>query len=67
MVSGPDAAEAARAEYNIVTGMIKMQGDVLLVQGDNAITGDTLIVDTTAGTARVSGRVKTLLQPEDKP
>ncbi|SHL09720.1 lipopolysaccharide export system protein LptA [Roseovarius marisflavi] len=67
VVSGPDAAEAARAEYNIVTGMIRMQGDVLLVQGDNAITGDTLIVDTTAGTAQVSGRVKTLLQPEGKP
>ncbi|MET4102918.1 lipopolysaccharide export system protein LptA [Roseovarius sp. MBR-78] len=63
LVSGKDAAEAARAEYNITTGMIELRGNVLLVQGDNAITGDTVLVDTGAGTARVSGRVKTVLQP----
>ncbi len=63
LVSGEDAAEAARADYNITTGIIELRGDVLLVQGDNAITGDTVIVDTGAGTARVSGRVKTVLQP----
>lgn len=63
LVSGEDAAEAARADYDITTGMIELRGDVLLVQGDNAITGDTVIVDTGAGTARVSGRVRTVLQP----
>jgi len=63
LVSGEDAAEAARADYNITTGMIELRGDVLLVQGDNAITGETVLVDTGAGTARVSGRVKTVLQP----
>ncbi|WP_300549520.1 lipopolysaccharide transport periplasmic protein LptA [Roseovarius sp.] len=64
LVSGPDAAEGERADYNITTGIIEMHGDVLLVQGDNAITGETLFVDTNAGTARVSGRVKTVLQPQ---
>lgn len=63
LVSGEDAAEAERADYHITTGMIELRGDVLLVQGDNAITGDTVFVDTGAGTARVSGRVKTVLQP----
>jgi len=63
LASGEDAAEAARADYDITTGMIELRGDVLLVQGDNAITGDTVIVDIGAGTARVSGRVKTVLQP----
>ncbi|MFB9150145.1 lipopolysaccharide transport periplasmic protein LptA [Roseovarius ramblicola] len=63
LVSGEDAAEAVRADYNITTGMIELRGDVLLVQGDNAITGDTVTVDTGAGTARVSGRVRTVLQP----
>lgn len=63
LVSGTDAAEAARADYSITTGIIELRGDVLLVQGDNAITGETVIVDTGAGTARVSGRVKTVLQP----
>jgi len=40
-----------------------LRGDVLLVQGESAITGDTMLVDTEAGTARVTGRVKTVLQP----
>jgi lipopolysaccharide export system protein LptA len=63
LVSGEDAAEAARADYNISTGMIELRGDVLLVQGQSAITGETMLVDTGAGTARVQGRVKTVLQP----
>ena len=65
LVSGEDAAEAQRADYNIDTGMIEMQGSVLLVQGVNALTGDKMFVDTRSGTARVSGRVKTILQPEN--
>lgn len=65
LVSGEDAAEAARADYNITTGMIDLRGDVLLVQGQSAITGDEMQVDTVAGTARVTGRVRTVLQPGD--
>lgn len=66
LVSGDDAAEAANADYNIQTGLIEMQGDVLLVQGPNALTADRMFVDTRAGTARMSGRVKTVLQPENE-
>jgi len=65
LVSGDDAAEARAADYNIETGLIEMQGDVLLVQGPNALTADQMFVDTRAGTARMSGRVKTVLQPEN--
>jgi len=64
LVSGPDAAEAAQANYNVQTGMIEMQGDVLLVQGTSAITADKMYVDTAAGTARMNGRVKTVLRSE---
>lgn len=63
LVSGTDAAEAQRADYNVVNGLIELRGNVLLVQTDNAITGETLLVDLNAGTAQVSGRVKTVLQP----
>lgn len=65
LVSGEDAAEAARADYNIDSGLIEMQGDVLLVQGTSALTGERMFVDTRAGTARVTSRVKTILQPEN--
>lgn len=64
LVSGEDAAEAARADYDVQTGMIEMVGDVLLVQGPAALTADQMSVDTVAGTARMNGRVKTVLQPE---
>ncbi len=65
LVSGDDAAESREANYNVVTGMIEMEGDVLLVQGPNALSADRLFVDTRAGTARMSGSVKTVLQPEN--
>ena len=65
LVSGEDAAEAKQADYNMDNGVIEMQGDVLLVQGPQSLTGDRMYVDTRAGTARVSGRVKTILQPSE--
>lgn len=62
LVSGQDAAEAARADYDIDTGMIEMRGDVLLLQGSSALSAERMTVDTRNGTARMSGRVKTVLQ-----
>ena len=44
--------------------MIELRGDVLLVQGPQALTSDKMVVDTRAGTARMTGQVKTVLQPE---
>jgi lipopolysaccharide export system protein LptA len=64
LASGEDAAEAARAKYNVDTGQIEMQGNVLLVQGNRVLTGDRLYVDTIADTARMAGRVKTVLNQE---
>ena len=63
LVSGPDAAEAERADYNIDTGVIVMTGDVLLTQGQSALTSDRLTVNLDDGTALMNGRVKTILQP----
>lgn len=65
LVSGPDAAEAKQADYNIDTGKIVMAGNVLLVQERNAITSERMTVDTKAGTAFMEGRVKTVLQPKE--
>jgi lipopolysaccharide export system protein LptA len=65
LTSGEDAAEAQDAAYNLGTGMIELRGNVMLVQGTSAISGDTVIVDTNAGTAQVTGRVKTILRPQE--
>ena len=65
LVAGDDSAEAAEADYNIDTGMNHMQGDVLLVQKKSALTAERMVVDTRSGTARMEGRVKTVLQPDE--
>lgn len=64
LVSGDDAAEAARADYSVDAGVVVMRGDVLLTQGANAMTANEMTVNLTTGTARMDGRVKTILTPE---
>ncbi|WP_417605142.1 LptA/OstA family protein [Primorskyibacter flagellatus] len=66
LVSGEDAAEAERADYDIDGGTIDMAGNVLLTQGPSAVTSERMRVDLDAGTAQMSGRVKTILQNGDQ-
>lgn len=63
LVSGPDAAEAARASYDVEAGRITLTGDVLITQGANVLTGQTVVVDLATGSAQVEGRVRSILQP----
>jgi lipopolysaccharide export system protein LptA len=65
LVSGPDAAEADRADYSIDSGVIVMSGNVLLTQGRNALTSDRMTVNLITGTAQMDGRVKTILIPNE--
>lgn len=64
LVSGEDAAESNRAVYNVDNGQIEMLGNVLVLQGLTVITGDRMYVNTVANTARMAGRVKTVLNQE---
>lgn len=66
LVSGPDAAQAQRADYTIDSGVIVMTGDVLLTQGKNALTSSKMTVNLISGTAQMVGRVKTILNPDSK-
>nr|WP_247676696.1 lipopolysaccharide transport periplasmic protein LptA [Leisingera sp. HS039] len=63
LVSGPDAAEAQRAEYTIDQGTIVMTGNVLLNQKSGTLASNRLEVNLTSGTAKMAGRVKTILNP----
>ena len=62
LVSGPDAAEAERADYSIDEGTIVMSGNVLLAQGASALSADRMTVRLSDGSAQMSGRVRTILQ-----
>ena len=64
LVSGPDAAEAQRAEYTIDKGTIVMTGNVLLNQEGGTLASNRLEVNLTSGTAQMAGRVKTILNPD---
>lgn len=66
LVSGEDAAESERADYNIDSGTIVMSGNVLLAQGRNALSSDKMSVKLSDGTAQMSGRVRTVLQTGNK-
>ena len=60
-VTATDAVEAAEAVYSIAKATVTLTGDVLLTQGQNAISGDRLVVDLEAGTGRMEGRVRTVI------
>lgn len=63
LVSGPDAAEAQRADYSIDQGTIVLSGNVLLNQDAGTLTSQRMVVNLTTGTASMAGRVKTILNP----
>lgn len=63
LVSATDAAEAREAVYSVQAGSVVMTGDVLLTQGNNAISGQKLVLDLAAGTGRMEGRVQTVFTP----
>lgn len=65
LVSGPDAAEAQRADYTIDSGVIVMTGNVLLTQGPSALSSDRMTVNLTTGSAEMTGRVSTILRSGD--
>lgn len=62
-----ETAEGQRAEYDVAEGMMRMWGDVVLTQGQNAISGESLVIDLDAGTGRIEGaageRVKSVFTP----
>ena len=57
------AAEAQAATYDVESGNVTLTGDVVLTQGQNVLTGNTMQVNLESGTAQVQGRVRSVLQP----
>jgi len=61
--NGTENAESARASYVVSTGIVEMEGDVLLTQGQNALSSEKLRIDLAAGTGMLEGRVQTIFTP----
>ncbi|WP_284176665.1 lipopolysaccharide transport periplasmic protein LptA [Frigidibacter sp. SD6-1] len=58
-----EAAKAEHGIYFLATRELELTGNVVLTQNGDVMTGQKLIVDIDAGTGRMQGRVKTILQP----
>lgn len=63
LVSGPDAAEADAAVYDVASGIVTLTGNVMLAQGGNVLSGNSMTVNLATGAANVEGRVRSVLQP----
>lgn len=61
--NGTEIAEAESAIYTVGASEITMTGGVLLLQGQNTISGDRLVLDLEAGTGNMQGNVKTVFTP----
>lgn len=64
MVTDAEAVEARSAVYSLADQTLEMTGDVVLVQGVNVLAGESFFADLRAGTGRMSGRVRTLIDLE---
>lgn len=63
--NGAETAQGKRAEYDVESGKINMTGSVVLTQGGNVISGETLVIDVNTGRGRVEGgRVKSIFTPK---
>ena len=64
LVTPAEAIEAQSAVYSLARGQLEMSGDVLLVQGQNVLSGQRFVADLNAGTGQMSGRVRTVIRME---
>ena len=63
LTSGEDSAEAQEAVYTLATGEVVMTGDVLMTQGGNLLSGQTLRLNMETGNGIMEGRVRTTFSP----
>ena len=59
-VTATEAAEAQTADYDLSTGLLTLNGEVLLTQGASALSANQMVVNLETGTAQMTGRVSTV-------
>ncbi|MEL6476348.1 MAG: lipopolysaccharide transport periplasmic protein LptA [Pseudomonadota bacterium] len=55
--NGSETARGAEGTYDVAEGKVSMAGDVVLTQGENAVSGKQLEIDLNTGVGRIVGRV----------
>lgn len=59
-VTATEAAESQSAEYDLTGGTLLLEGEVLVTQGNSAISADRMSIDLSTGASRLDGRVRTI-------
>ncbi|MCB1394882.1 MAG: LptA/OstA family protein [Rhodobacteraceae bacterium] len=62
MVTPQEAIEAREAVYSMGDQRLEMTGNVMLVQGQNLLSGERFVADLRAGSGRMIGRVRTIIR-----
>ncbi len=57
-----ETIEAKSADYDLLAGLLVLEGDVRMTQGVTVITAGKMTVDITHSSARLEGGVRTVLQ-----
>ncbi len=63
--NGAEIAEANKGVYRLGSGEVVLTGNVLLLQGQNTISGDALTLDLTTNKGSMRGNVKTVFVPKN--
>lgn len=63
LAAGTDAATAQSADYRPDSGDLILMGQVVLTQGQVALSGEKLTLSLASGTGTMSGRVTTIFTP----
>ncbi len=63
LTNGLESAEADEATYSVADGLVEMRGNVVLLQGSNVLSSESLRLDLAAGTGLFEGRVQTIFVP----
>jgi len=62
--NGAETAKGEWDDYDVAAGTVTMGGDVVLTQGENAISGQNLTINLNTGVGKISGgRVKSVFTP----
>jgi len=64
--NGAEVAEANKAVYRLGSSAVVLTGNVLLLQGPNAISGDALTLDLVTNKGSMQGNVKSVFIPKTK-
>jgi lipopolysaccharide export system protein LptA len=64
LVTAQEAAEAQSAVYDVAAATVRLSGSVVLTQGSNILSGESLFVDLRAGQGRMEGRVRSIVQTQ---